>query len=99
MRTEGLARAVPSPGNTHFAFTTEVHAELLLPDETALLSLVGALKADFERRHVPTTQGQLLAFIAARLDEKNPEWERVLGGGDKKREAWRQLVEKHRRQA
>ena len=100
LRAEGLgATSVASPGNTRFEFTTEVHAELHLPDEMALLHLVDALKTDFVRRHLPTSQAQVLAFIAARLDAKDAEWERVLNGDEKKLGDWRRLVEKHRRQS
>lgn len=87
---------VQSPGTTRFNFTRNVHAELIVPDEDALLRLVRALRADLVRRGRSVPREAIVEFVLARQEAGDPEWAAVIGSGGNEAGPWGSEMRKRR---
>ena len=73
------APVVPSPGRTVFRFTRdEVHAEIVLENDAALLAMVEVLKKQLSQRDLEVLGSEILTYAAGRIEAADPEWTKAL---------------------
>lgn len=86
----GIGQVVPTDGKNPFEFARERHREILLEDRAALLGFIRGVASAPKHKVARTT---VVAYVKAKLEAKDPEWETIAAEGAPKR--WlRDLVAK-----